>query len=87
MNIFIKHISSVEISNYISSNFCFSDRPQFVAYHISIGLIERHRNDVTFEPVVETIPSEKRAEFAVSKFRNLFSQNIVSSSHENSLSS
>jgi len=53
------------------------DRPQFVAYHISKGLYERHRNDVTFYPVLETIPPEKRQEFSEILTPQHFSTNLL----------
>jgi len=53
------------------------DRPLFVSYHISKALNERHRNDVTFYPILETMPSEKREAFAnISTPRN-FSTNLL----------
>lgn len=54
-----------------------ADRPNFVAYHISIALNERRRSDVVFKPVLETIPSEKRAEFSRISTPPNFSANLL----------
>jgi len=54
-----------------------SDRPHFVSYHISKALNERRRNDVTFYPVLETIPSEKREEFSKISTPPNFSTNLL----------
>lgn len=53
------------------------DRPNFVAFHISIALNERGRNDVVFKPVLETIPSEKREEFLRITTPPNFSTNLL----------
>jgi hypothetical protein len=54
-----------------------ADRPQFVAYHISLGLNERQRNDVTFFPRLETISSEKREAFNKIETPLNFSVNLL----------
>jgi len=54
-----------------------TDRPYFVAYHISIALNERLRNDVTFNPVLDTIPPEKREEFSRIRTPTNFSNNLL----------
>lgn len=53
------------------------DRPNFVAYHIALALNKRDRHDVVFKPVLETIPFEKRQEFAKIHTPTNFSINLL----------
>ncbi|KAJ6643953.1 hypothetical protein Bhyg_08918 [Pseudolycoriella hygida] len=61
----------------VMDNISKEDRPSFVAYHLSIALHARHRNDVEFKPRVDTIPREKREEFAQIHTPPNFSFNLL----------
>ncbi|KAG4076724.1 hypothetical protein HA402_002011 [Bradysia odoriphaga] len=64
-------------SQIVMDSVPIADRPNFVAYHISIALHERSRDDVVFKPVLETIPPEKRAEFSRISTPPNFSTNLL----------
>jgi len=64
-------------SQLVMESIPLSDRPHFVTYHLSKALTERQRNDVTFLPRLESIPSEKREEFGKISTPPNFSGNLL----------